>query len=56
MVTKAQAVVWLLRMLWLDYGIAFCPEEEPLAGLKLWLLFEEIEAEERRRRVEPSLN
>jgi hypothetical protein len=52
------AVQWLIRMLWQDYGVALCPEEESLVGLKLWLLLEEIEAEERRRRfrVEPSLN
>jgi hypothetical protein len=57
-VTKEMAVQWLLRTLWLDYGVALCPEEQPLFGLKLWLLLEEIESEERRRRfrVEPSLN
>jgi hypothetical protein len=57
-VTKELAMQWLIRTLWQDYGVAFCPEEESLFGLKLWLLLQEVESEERRRRfrVEPSSN
>jgi hypothetical protein len=57
-VTKELVVQWLIRTLSQDYGVASCPEDEPLFGLKLWLLLQEIESEERRRRfrAERSLN
>lgn len=56
--TPQEAVLAIVRLLWIDYGVAFPPEEEPILALKLLVLIEMVEEETRRRerRCEASVN
>ena len=55
-VDPEQTVARIIALLWFDYGVSFCPQEEPLLALKLYVLLEAVEEDARRRRFEPSLN
>ena len=45
--SKEQMVAYLISMLFRDYGLAFCPQEQPIFALKLYLALEELETQAR---------
>ena len=50
--TKQQCIAYILRMLWMDYAFALCPDEQSMLILKLLVALEEVEGEVKRSRYE----
>lgn len=46
---KEEVVIYVINVLRRDYGVAFCPEEEPIFALKLLFALEELESQAIRR-------
>jgi hypothetical protein len=54
--TKQQCIAYIVKMLWLDYAFAVCPEEQGILILKLLVAIEEVEEEAKRERYHALYN
>jgi hypothetical protein len=45
---KQQCIAYIVKMLWLDYAFAVCPDEQSILILKLLMAIEEVEGEAKR--------